>query len=360
MKKILHIADWANGGLATYLYSVINEQKKYYDLKLLASEEMSESRLTDDEQFVSFKGYNRSLIGLYRGFKQSREFLRHYKPDIVYIHSSFAGVFARLALLKLDFQPKVIYCAHGWAFLMHGSILKRFFYAQVEKWLSYMSDVIITISKKEYEAALKIGIPSIKLTLIYHGISKVCDTIDLDFKDAESFNSEYLHILFLGRYDYQKGFDWLLDFIHNHHFPNICWHIAGKNILANSLDIPGEVVNHGWIDHKDIGQLLLRCDALIMPSRWEGFGFSAIEAMKYSKPVLASYNGALPELIQNNYNGKLFHLNNYQEVQNIISNIDKNELKQLGQNAYNIFIQNYTEEKMLAKLSLILRKMEEK
>uniref|UniRef100_UPI00301E29F9 glycosyltransferase n=1 Tax=Staphylococcus aureus TaxID=1280 RepID=UPI00301E29F9 len=35
----------------------------------------------------------------------------------------------------------------------------------------------------------------------------------------------------------------------------------------------------------------------IMPSRWEGFGFVAIESMAQGTPVLASEAGALPEVI---------------------------------------------------------------
>jgi glycosyltransferase involved in cell wall biosynthesis len=357
MKTILHVSDLVNGGLATYLESVIKHQKKSYHVKLLASREMSESRLTQDDSFINLDSYNRSALALIKAMIQTRKYYQAIKPDIIYIHSSFAGVFARLATIKLGYSPYIIYCAHGWSFLMQGSKLKRYVYKCIEKSLSHLSDSIITISQKENQGALDIGINKNKLHLIKHGISSKRDLINPNFKDAHTFDAKYIHILFLGRYDYAKGFDWLMDFIKNYQNENICWHIAGKNIVDDMVEIPTNIINHGWVEYKDISQLLLRIDTLIIPSRWEGFGLSAIEAMKYSKPVLASSNGALPELIKNDYNGKLFNLNSYQELEELVSNIDKKILEEWGKNAYNTFTQNYTQEKMLNKLDLLLKGM---
>ena len=39
-------------------------------------------------------------------------------------------------------------------------------------------------------------------------------------------------------------------------------------------------------------------DGLVVPSRWEGFGLVAIEAMRAGTAVIASDRGALPELVE--------------------------------------------------------------
>lgn len=47
-------------------------------------------------------------------------------------------------------------------------------------------------------------------------------------------------------------------------------------------------------------------DVLVMPSRTEGFGRSAVEAMAMAKPVIASDVGALPEIVSNGLTGYTF------------------------------------------------------
>lgn len=47
------------------------------------------------------------------------------------------------------------------------------------------------------------------------------------------------------------------------------------------------------------------CDALLFPSRFEGFGLAPLEAMACGKPVIASNNSALPEVVQDRVTGIL-------------------------------------------------------
>ena len=47
----------------------------------------------------------------------------------------------------------------------------------------------------------------------------------------------------------------------------------------------------------DPGPALLAADVLALPSRWEGFGLAAIEAMAAGRPVVASAVGGLPEAL---------------------------------------------------------------
>ena len=163
-----------------------------------------------------------------------------------------------------------------------------------------------------------------------------------------------MNILFIGRYDYSKGFDWLMNFIQNNPMENISWHIAGKSIVDQAVLIPKDVTNHGWVPYNLIPQLLIRCDAVIMPSRWEGFGLSAIEAMKYGKAVIASKNGALPDLIKDGENGWLFDMNNDLELVKILQTLSSEQLNEIGESGYNIFLKKYSESKMFEGLNTLM------
>ena len=352
--KILHITDWANGGLATYLELIYTDQSKNHTAYILSSEKGSEDRITHCNGFISIDPYERNIKGIWHALKLSRKHIHRIQPDIVYVHSSFAGVFARLAMLGLSKRPKTIYCAHGWSFLMQGNPLKQWIYKWIEKILAYHTDAIITISENEHKGALKIGIDQNKLHKISHGISPIGKKLDPDFFDADTFLNKKLNILFLGRYDYSKGFDWLMRFIRNNPMDSICWHIAGKAIVDQKIEIPNGIINHGWVPYEQIPQLLLRCDIVIIPSRWEGFGLAAIEAMKYSKPIIASNNGALPELVKDKKNGWLFDMNKEEELLRILQSLQEKDLQSIGKNGYNIFTENYTETLMLKRLNSLI------
>jgi glycosyltransferase involved in cell wall biosynthesis len=58
----------------------------------------------------------------------------------------------------------------------------------------------------------------------------------------------------------------------------------------------------------DDGELIKayqQSDALLFPSRLEGFGYVALEAMACGKPVIAGANSALPEVVENGVTGLL-------------------------------------------------------
>jgi len=73
--------------------------------------------------------------------------------------------------------------------------------------------------------------------------------------------------------------------------------------LARELGVAARVRFLGPRD--DVPALLAACDALVQPSRWEGFGRSAAEAMAAGRPVVASAVGGLEEIVQDGKTGLL-------------------------------------------------------
>lgn len=80
-----------------------------------------------------------------------------------------------------------------------------------------------------------------------------------------------------------------------------------KNLLrmVECLHLSERVVFAGH--QNDPVPYLAAMDVLVMPSRTEGFGRSAVEAMAMAKPVIASDVGALPEIVSNGQTGYNFH-----------------------------------------------------
>ena len=82
--------------------------------------------------------------------------------------------------------------------------------------------------------------------------------------------------------------------------------------IIDKLNLRHLCVWKGWIDDEEKLLLLNECQALIIASLWEGFGLPALEAMACGTPVIASDQGALPEVI-----GKYGYLVNPFNIQSI-------------------------------------------
>jgi len=65
--------------------------------------------------------------------------------------------------------------------------------------------------------------------------------------------------------------------------------------LCADLDVSDKVCFLGYVN--DVAALLTRADVFLIPSRWEGFGLSAVEAMNAGLPVVASNVPGLSEIV---------------------------------------------------------------
>lgn len=70
--------------------------------------------------------------------------------------------------------------------------------------------------------------------------------------------------------------------------------------LAENLQVAGQVVFHPAVAHGELPALFACADVGIFPSLGEeAFGISVAEAMACGLPVVAAYNGGIPELVGN-------------------------------------------------------------
>ncbi|WP_163070786.1 glycosyltransferase [Priestia flexa] len=341
--KILHIGEYVSGGIATYLKELLKFQSKENNVYLVCSDYNSEQIQLNNVSVIRYENYKRSLKdGIsYTLFLQ--KVIKNVKPDIIHIHSSFAGMFARLPLLILRKKYKVIYCAHGWSFSQNVSKFKKHIYALIEKTLVLRTDLIINISDYEQELALKYRISNKKMQTIYNGVrlpkyTKNFEPIDL------SIVPNQINLLYLGRFDYAKGIDLVLEALKEDK-NNVKLYLIGSSVL-DDLNIDAFMKNNssihliGWVDNDLIDNYYKIFDAIVIPSRWEGFGLVAIEAMRNKKAVICSNVGGLKEIVDDSVTGYKF--DTLEELKEIIRNLDKTTLDKMGLQGYKKYIENYT------------------
>ncbi len=113
-------------------------------------------------------------------------------------------------------------------------------------------------------------------------------------------------ILAVGRQEHQKGFDMLLEAMPEirRQTPDALLLVAGRQgpvssaleLQASRLRLDDETVR--WLGHRDdIADLLVACDVMVFPSRWEGLGSAVVEALMLQTPVVCADLDVLREVV---------------------------------------------------------------
>lgn len=113
-----------------------------------------------------------------------------------------------------------------------------------------------------------------------------------------------LHILLPGRLVPEKGHMDLIAALRDPRQKSRSLKVtfAGHGKLQDALqesaaDLSFPLTITGNLDHARFLTLMATADIVVIPSRFEGFGLTALEAMSLSKPVIASTAGGLPEVL---------------------------------------------------------------
>lgn len=330
--RVLHIAQSIAGGVASFLEEIAPYQSQRFgaeNVRFLVPTG-SEAHLPDllPGQLISFASTSRDARALLKFAQTASAVIAEFKPDIVHLHSSFAGALRLLGSARRS-GARVIYCPHGWAFGMEVSQAKKQLYAAIERGLARATDAIVAVSQDEHDLAMRFGIPREKTRVVRNGIAWA------PLPDREPRVGP-LRLGFIGRHDRQKGLDILLETISRVQLPDVHFEIVGSGILQKGAEegaAASNVTYHGWMTRADTLSLLNSLDALVMPSRWDAAPIVAIEAMRSGVPVIASNRGGLPEIVQHGVGGYIFDLDDPEALGLLLRGLRREDLTRLGMSA---------------------------
>ena len=349
--RVLHVAETITGGVATIMRHLVAAQVESPAITnvrvLVPANQVDALEDACPEEPYTFKRTGRHVIALARFFVVLCHTLWRTRPHVVHLHSTYAGLVARplLFILRPFLRPKVVYCPHGWAFSMDVSGCKKNLYARLEYILSHVTDAVICVSRYEYQVAADVGIPPQKLEVIVNGVP-----IPEQLQQKHKPQDAPLHLLFLGRFDRQKGFDVLLEAMAQLE-DALCHLTAAGSPVQDEIHPPGRpnITYTGWVPSAEVSALLMQTDVLIMPSRWEGFGLVAAEAMSFGIPVLATDVCALPELVIHNKTGRLVPVNDAEAIASTVQQTPRAAWQRMGLAARAHVLKNFQASRMAAQ-----------
>ena len=356
--RILHIAESAQGGVGSHLADVLPEQARKLggdNVRALVPDRHSAHISGVDRHLIAtWRRTGRSVSGLFTLAAAIRREIAAFRPSIVHAHSSVAGTLVRLMYGWWRPPFRIVYCPHGWAFDRHGSGLKRRLIEAIERGLAPGANRIVLISDHERRAGLRIGIAPARMVLVLNGIADQPPGRPARWEDTR------LKLLFVGRLDEQKGFDTLLDAVEPLE-SRVALRVIGKAIAGPASSRRGhraQVEYLGWRSMAEIATEIAAADVVAIPSRWEGFGLVAVEAMRESCAVIASRVGGLQEIVVDGETGRLVSPDAPEELMRTLLEHDAPEWRAMGRAGRARFEALFTAERMNRELLALYRDLE--
>jgi len=175
------------------------------------------------------------------------------------------------------------------------------------------------------------------------------------------------YVLFVGRLDKVKGVDYLLNAFRIIHEKNKSLklivigdgpEISNLKKLSLNLGIDEYVNFLGIVNHSDIWKYYERAIAVVIPSIYPETGpLVALEAMKYSKPIVAFNVGGLPDLVEDDFNGFLVERFDIEDLSNkmLLLSKDKRLSISMGENGLKMLEKKWPKDKHMESLINIYR-----
>ena len=363
MKRILHICNssfYLKNFLKTHIDDLVNN---HYEVHVICN--------IDDKKFSFNKKvilhnvkFPKSIspVEFLRSIIEVNKLVKSYDFDCVISHNRNSSIVGRIATYFSE-VPINLYFAHGFYFHDDQNFFSYFISIQIERFLQKITSHTISQSEEDIKLIVeKKYIDKVKITHVGNGInvSKFRPVIDnIQLKKKIGLPVDSFIITGVGRLVKGKGFQNLIDAFYriSKSEKNCYLMIVGgvvsqdiskyeKKIMnkIKKLHIEKKVILTGMVEN--VEDYLNCSDVYVLSSFREGVSRSMLEAMSCKIPVISTNIRGSREIIKNNYNGFLYEKSNINELISSTLKLknDKELVKKITTNAYNLLYKFYTEE----------------
>lgn len=244
--------------------------------------------------------------------RKLRALFKQYRPVAVNTHMD--GLQYAFFSMIQERVPARVHTLHNLAEKEGTNRGGRFF-----RWLAFKARIggIAPVSiAREVQDSVKRFYGNIDSPLIMNGVPvaryQTPEGTGATWREANGFCPECPLLLHIGRFMSQKNHEMLLRsfarVVKEH--PSAVLAMAGwgeledqTRTLANELGLGESARFLG--QRNDVPEMLAACDALLLPSHYEGNPLVVMEAMAAGRPVIATAVGGVPELIEHRVSGLL-------------------------------------------------------
>ena len=345
MPKVLRIINRFNLGGPTYNVAYLTKYLEPEFETLLVGGMKDETEASSDYivkklgiEPVIVDSMRRSInpINDYEAYREIKQIIQEFKPDIVHTHAAKAGTVGRLAAFSCK-VPIVVHTFHGHVFHSYFGIVKTTIFKTIERQLAKNTSAIVAISEKQKDELANVYhiAPAEKIKVIPLGF-------DLDrfregvlekrtnFRKEYNMNDDEIAIGIIGRLVPVKNhalFLKAIQFALTNTTKKIRAFIIGdgeekENIIALARELnldfaegstpssKAALTFTSWI--KDVDRALAGLDILCLTSFNEGTPVSLIEAQAANKPIVTTNVGGIENIVLKDRTALLADINDDQ------------------------------------------------
>ena len=205
--------------------------------------------------------------------------------DVIYLHTTLAAFYVRLALKGMKNRPYVINTVHGYLFSRNESGLKKRIYLKCEKILRKQTDDIVVMNEEDMLIARENNL-CLNKTYKINGMG-----FSPRFTNEEVATKNSKSLTFVGEISKRKNQEFLVRALP--YLPNATLTLVGDGeirhrieALAKNLGVENRVNITGFT--KNVASYLASTDIYVSASTIEGLPFNILEAMAQGLPIVAS------------------------------------------------------------------------
>jgi glycosyltransferase involved in cell wall biosynthesis len=223
----------------------------------------------------------RTLRASLRASRELRPVVGDWRPDVIHLHSSFAGVVGAATLSGL---APTVYTPHGYSFTMSGSRLRRGAFRMVERRVARRVEIVGAVSDAEGHLAREVA-SAPRVSVVNNGIPE----LDPDSASVSSAKRR-AGVVAMGRVVAQRRPEEAAVILADvADLAPVSW-LGGANESSPGIEAltSAGVPVSGWLDREAALDRLARAKVYLHWTAWDGMPLSILEAMARDVVVIAS------------------------------------------------------------------------
>ena len=269
-------------------------------------------RLGEDAIFIPFDLSVSNFLVLPLALWRIRSHLKVCCPDVVFAHNTKSSLIPLLGAWWAGVHVRV-YFNHGVPYIGYRGIL-RWLLRVLERLNSALATHVVTVSPDMVKLLQAVS-PRIKAQIILNGSASGVDlqALDLaqysraDWRKAHGLRDDDLVVVFVGRPERRKGFEFVLRLWAEHlgesHFKLVLCGPGQSDVLKYLGAAPSNVICLGFVNN--VSEVLACSDLMILPSLHEGLSYACLESQVSGAVVVANDIPGIRCVVENGISGFL-------------------------------------------------------